>query len=99
MEKPYDAIPYYALFGFALRIAFAFRTRDDGKASGLARTGVWLTPLDHMSGEGRPFHKSLHASEQDRPDVARQRVRWKTHQHKLNRRTSSSSTRPGPRPI
>jgi hypothetical protein len=32
MEKPYDAIPYYALFGFALRIAFAFRTRDDGKS-------------------------------------------------------------------
>ncbi len=28
--------------------------------------------------------KSLHASEQDRPDVARRRVRWKTHQGKLD---------------
>src|ERR1700684_4192595 len=28
--------------------------------------------------------KSLHASEQDRPDVKRRRERWKTHQHKLD---------------
>jgi transposase len=28
--------------------------------------------------------KSLHASEQDRPDVARRRRRWKTHQGKLD---------------
>jgi transposase len=28
--------------------------------------------------------KSLHASEQDRPDVRRRRERWKTHQHKLD---------------
>jgi transposase len=28
--------------------------------------------------------KSLHASEQDRPDVARRRVRWKAHQGKLD---------------
>jgi DDE superfamily endonuclease len=28
--------------------------------------------------------KSLHASEQDRPDVARRRTRWKQHQDKLD---------------
>lgn len=28
--------------------------------------------------------KSLHASEQDRPDVARRRARWKRHQHRLD---------------
>jgi transposase len=28
--------------------------------------------------------KTVHASEQDRPDVARRRVRWKTHQGKLD---------------
>src|SRR4030081_3743962 len=28
--------------------------------------------------------KSLHASEQDRPDVARRRARWKRHQGKLD---------------
>jgi transposase len=34
--------------------------------------------------EGITFKKSLHASEQDRPDVRRRRERWKTHQHKLD---------------
>jgi transposase len=34
--------------------------------------------------EGISFKKSLHASEQDRPDVARRRERWKRHQGKLD---------------
>ena len=34
--------------------------------------------------EGISFKKTVHASEQDRPDVARRRVRWKTHQGKLD---------------
>ena len=35
---------------------------------------------------GSASKKSLHASEQDRPDVARRRLRWKTHQGKLDPR-------------
>jgi hypothetical protein len=34
--------------------------------------------------EGVSFKKSLHASEQDRPDVARRRVRWKRRQDRLD---------------
>jgi transposase len=34
--------------------------------------------------KGRRSNKSLHASEQDRPDVARRRVRWRRHQGKLD---------------
>ncbi|MFQ5696471.1 MAG: IS630 family transposase [Terriglobia bacterium] len=37
-----------------------------------------------LKAEGLTFKKSLHASEQDRPDVARRRARWKTHQGKLD---------------
>ena len=33
---------------------------------------------------GSVSKKSLHASEQDRPDVARRRLRWRLHQHKLD---------------
>jgi len=36
--------------------------------------------------EGLSFKKSLHASEQDRPDVARRRERWKRHQRLLDPR-------------
>jgi transposase len=36
--------------------------------------------------EGITFKKSLHASEQDRPDVARRRARWKQHQGRLDPR-------------
>jgi transposase len=44
----------------------------------MARSGVcWTT-------KGSPSKKSLHASEQDRPDVARRRERWKRHQGKLD---------------
>jgi transposase len=43
---------------------------------------VWL----FFAREGISFKKSLHASEQDRPDVARGRARWKTHQGKLDPR-------------
>ena len=36
--------------------------------------------------EGITFKKSLHASEQDRPDVARRRARWKRYQGRLDPR-------------
>ena len=39
-----------------------------------ARSGVFF------STKASPSKKSLHASEQDRPDVARRRRQWKTHQ-------------------
>ena len=35
---------------------------------------------------GSRSKKSLHASEQDRPDVARRRARWKQHQGRLDPR-------------
>ena len=34
--------------------------------------------------EGITFKKSLHASEQDRADIARHRSRWKAHQGRLD---------------
>jgi len=39
-----------------------------------------------FASEGITFKKSLHASEQDRPDVARRRARWKQHQGRLDPR-------------
>jgi transposase len=36
--------------------------------------------------EGITFKKTLHASEQDRADIARRRTRWKTHQSRLDPR-------------
>jgi transposase len=41
---------------------------------------VWRIVHD----EGVSFKKTLFATEQDRPDVARKRVRWKTHQGRLD---------------
>jgi hypothetical protein len=37
-----------------------------------------------LAHEGITFKKSLHASEQDRADIARRRTRWKTHQGRLD---------------
>ena len=37
-----------------------------------------------MHREGLSFKKTALAAEQDRPDVARKRARWKTHQGKLD---------------
>jgi transposase len=37
-----------------------------------------------LPAKGSPSKKSLHASEQDRPDVARQRARWKKYQGRLD---------------
>jgi transposase len=34
--------------------------------------------------EGISFKKSLHAAEQDRPDIARRRARWKKYQGRLD---------------
>ena len=42
--------------------------------------------------------KTLHAAEQNRPDVARARAEWRDNQPSLNRESWSSSTKPGPRP-
>ena len=33
---------------------------------------------------GSRLKKTLHASEQDRPDIARRRIRWKAHQGRLD---------------
>ena len=57
-----------------------------------ARCGVFRARGDHVQ------KKSLLASEQDRPDVARRRERWKKYQGRLDANAWSSSTRPGPRP-
>jgi transposase len=45
---------------------------------------------------GMSFKKTLHAAEQERPDVAEARHLWKLARHSLN--AWSSSTRPGPQP-
>ena len=41
---------------------------------------VWSIVAD----AGLSFKKSLHASEQDQPDVARRRQQWKQHQDKVD---------------
>src|SRR5690242_12955801 len=71
------------------RIAAAPDVTLRGLVAELAERGVkssyyavWL----FFASEGISFKKSLHASEQDRPDVARRRARWKTHQNKLDPR-------------
>jgi transposase len=46
----------------------------------VSRYAVW----HFLSHAKLTFKKSLHASEQDRPDVARRRARWKRHQGKLD---------------
>jgi transposase len=53
----------------------------------LAARGVTVSVMavfDFYRREGFTFKKTLHASEQDRPDVARRRARWKRHQGKLD---------------
>jgi hypothetical protein len=47
------------------------------------RFGVGVAVLQ---ARGNDVQKSLHAVEQDRPDVARKRERWKRHQHRLDPR-------------
>jgi len=37
-----------------------------------------------FAAEGISFKKSLHASEQDRADIARRRARWRQHQGRLD---------------
>ncbi len=51
----------------------------------------WVTATTGMLlyiyiGEGIRFKKTVHAREQDRPDVAHRRTRWKNHQAKLDPR-------------
>src|SRR4051812_7582580 len=45
----------------------------------VSHNAIWK--LFHV--EGISFKKSLHASEQDRPDVARRRARWKKYQDRF----------------
>ncbi|WP_234710575.1 IS630 family transposase [Sinorhizobium arboris] len=56
----------------------------DLKAAGIdvSHDTVWR----FLRREGKTFKKTLIASEQDRPKVARLRSRWKTHQHRLDPR-------------
>jgi transposase len=44
------------------------------------RRAVWV----FVRAEGLSFKKSVLPAEQDRPDVARKRQRWKTHQHRVD---------------
>ena len=57
------------------------------------RSGSSSTPRSSVQ------KKTLIASEQDRPDVARRRAQWAAHQDRIDPAAWSSSTRPGPRPI
>ncbi|HBF30458.1 MAG TPA: IS630 family transposase [Rhizobium sp.] len=54
----------------------------DLKAAGISvsHDTIWR----FLRSEGKTFKKTLVASEQDRPKVARFRARWKTHQHRLD---------------
>lgn len=54
----------------------------DLKAAGInvSHDTVWR----FLRTEGKTFKKTLVASEQDRPNVARFRMRWKTNQHRLD---------------
>lgn len=53
----------------------------------LAELGVVLSYYEawhFFATEGNSFKKSLRAAEQDRPDVAFRRDRWKKHQGKID---------------
>lgn len=60
--------------------ALGFELTDRGVKVSLY--AVW----NFLRREGVSFKKTLHAAEQDRPDVARQRARWKRHQHRIDPR-------------
>lgn len=58
-----------------------------GLSAELAERGVKASPYAVWSffrREGLTFKKSQHAAEQDRPDVARKRARWKRYQNRLD---------------
>ena len=60
-----------------------------GLAAELSERGVKTGPYAvwaFFKREGLTVKKSLHAAEQDRPDVARKRARWKRHQNRLDPR-------------
>ena len=91
--KPMGGVRHNSLGGqrdwLLARIAASPDVTLRGLVAELAERGVrssyyavWL----FFARQGLSFKKSLHASEQDRPDVARRRVRWKTHQGKLDPR-------------
>jgi hypothetical protein len=56
---------------------------SDSWTSLLAERGLTVPAIWHLlAREGITFKKSLHAGEQDLPDVARRRLRWRRHQGK-----------------
>ncbi|WP_298723028.1 IS630 family transposase [uncultured Ferrovibrio sp.] len=55
---------------------------DELRAAG--KRGSYGSVWRFLKAEGIRFKKSLRASEQERPDVARRRERWKRHQNKID---------------
>jgi transposase len=55
-------------------------TRTGGGACGAGRKTTRRAVWVFVRGEGLTFKKSLFVSEQDRPDVARRRARWRARQ-------------------
>lgn len=56
-------------------------------ADELAERGIVVSHVsvwNLLKREGHTFKKTVHASEKDRPDVARQRIRWRRHQHRID---------------
>jgi hypothetical protein len=56
----------------------------DGRAAARGIPASYGAVWRFFAHEGITFKKSLHASEQDRPDAARRRARWKRHQGRLD---------------
>jgi transposase len=72
-----------ALFGVSVAsvVKWSQRWRASGSVAAKPMGGGRPLRLKH---EGITFKKSLHASEQDRADIARRRTRWKLHQSRLD---------------
>ena len=64
-----------------------------GRNVSVSYYGVW----HFLDREGLTFKKSLRASEQERPDVARRRGQWQRLQGSVEAKRLSSLMRPGPR--
>src|SRR5436853_2066079 len=81
----------YALAGERAWLLGRLSERDDitlrALGAELAERGIkvsYFAVWHFFEHEGISFKKSLHASEQDRPDVARRRVQWKKYQGRLD---------------
>jgi hypothetical protein len=73
-------LAFGALGGKAGHHAAALATELSERGIKVSHFVVWHF-FEH---EGISFKKSLHASEQDRPDVARRRAQWKKYQGRLD---------------